>query len=204
VLYTTGRLARQAGACSERYETLRDHLGGETYGLDTPIGLDVVCEVLGRKDAIWALRCVLPGQEANRDRIARLFACECAERVLPLFERERPDDPRPREAIATARRFAAGHATPEELGAASDAASDAAGAAARSAAWSAAGSAARSAASDAARSAARSAAYDAVRAAAWAAERAAEREAQRDIFLRLLRNTTAVQEESSSLHMEEV
>jgi hypothetical protein len=184
VLHTTGRLARQAGACSESYETLRDHLEGETYGLNTLIGLDVVCEVLGLEDALWTLRCVLPYQEAERNRFARLFACACAERVLPLFEREYPGDPRPREAIATARRFAAGHATPEEL--------------------SAAGSAARSAASDAARSAARSAAYDAVRAAAWAAERAAEREAQRDIFLRLLRNTTAVQEESSSLHMEEV
>ncbi len=34
------------------------------------------------------------------------FACDCAERVLPLFERERPDDHRPRKAIEAARAWA--------------------------------------------------------------------------------------------------
>lgn len=37
-----------------------------------------------------------------------LWAAECAEHVLPLFEAERPDDPRPRHAIAAARAWAAG------------------------------------------------------------------------------------------------
>ena len=60
-------------------------------------------------------------------RTARLFACDCAERVLPLFERVRPNDNRPRQAIETARRFANGKATMHEL--------SAAGAAARAAAW---------------------------------------------------------------------
>ncbi len=73
---------------------------------------------------------------------ARLFAADCAEQTLVEFEKHYPNDMRPREAIAVARRFAVGKASPEEL----SAAGSAAGSAARSAAGSAAGSAARSAA----------------------------------------------------------
>jgi hypothetical protein len=186
MLHTTGRLALDASACLYSFQTLRALLGGESYGMDTPIGLDVVCELLGLSDARWALRCVLPGQVAERDRFARRFACDCAERVLPLFEQARPDDPRPREAIATARRFAAGEATPDELAAAWDAAR----AAIRDAwnipsrfrpLW-----AAESAAASAAESATE-AARVASEAAAWAGERLV----QRDLFLRLLRETPA-------------
>ena len=69
--------------------------------------------------------------EAWNDRTTRLFAVECAERVLPLFERDRPGDSRPREALTVARRFADGQATREELAAAWAAARDAAWAAER-------------------------------------------------------------------------
>ena len=81
----------------------------------------------------------------------RLFACDCAEQVLPLFERDYPEDKRPRMAIEMARRFANGKATREEL--------DAAWAAAMAAAWAAAVDAARGAAVDAARVAAMAAAW---------------------------------------------
>ncbi len=37
-----------------------------------------------------------------------LWAAECAEHVLPLFEEERPDDPRPRQAIEAARSWTRG------------------------------------------------------------------------------------------------
>ena len=37
-----------------------------------------------------------------------LWAAACAEHVLPLFEAARPGDPRPREAVEHARRWAAG------------------------------------------------------------------------------------------------
>ena len=40
----------------------------------------------------------------------RCFACDCAEHVLPFFERLMPQDQRPRLAIETARRFARGEA----------------------------------------------------------------------------------------------
>jgi hypothetical protein len=36
------------------------------------------------------------------------YAADCAQRVLSLFERVRPDDPRPRDAVAAAHAFAAG------------------------------------------------------------------------------------------------
>lgn len=41
-------------------------------------------------------------------RLLARWAADCAERVLPLFEVERPDDDRPREAVAAARAWAAG------------------------------------------------------------------------------------------------
>lgn len=41
-------------------------------------------------------------------RLLAQWAAECAEHVLDLFERERPDDPRPREAVEAARAWARG------------------------------------------------------------------------------------------------
>jgi len=58
------------------------------------------------------------------ERTARLFACDCAERVLPIFEKLLPNDDRPRQAIAVGRHYASGKAR----------------AAAGAAAWAAAGS----------------------------------------------------------------
>ena len=81
-------------------------------------------------------------------RIARHFACDCAERALGRLET--PDE-RSVNAIAVARRYADGQATDHEL----------------AAAWAAASYAAR----DAARDAARAAARDAARDAAWDAQR---------------------------------
>src|SRR3954452_17337582 len=45
--------------------------------------------------------------EADR-RIVALWAADCAERVLGLFEADAPGDSRPREAIARTRAFARG------------------------------------------------------------------------------------------------
>lgn len=114
------------------------------------------------------------------ERTARLFACDCAEHVLHIFERDYLDDNRPRGAIKVARQFANGVATQEELDAARDAARDAVGGAARDAAWTAVRAAARDAARDAARGAARDAAWDAARAAAWTAVGGAAWGAARD------------------------
>ena len=45
--------------------------------------------------------------EADR-RIVAVWAADCAERVLGLFEAEAPEDGRPRDAIARTRAFARG------------------------------------------------------------------------------------------------
>ena len=98
------------------------------------------------------------------DRVARLFACDCAARVLPIYEKDYPKDKRPRHAVEVARLYADGKASESELAAARDAATDAAmdatWAAAWDAAWAAVWAAARAAAWAAARTAARAAAWD--------------------------------------------
>ena len=119
-------------------------------------------------------------------QIAALFAADCAERVLPIFEREYPRDTRPRAAIAAARQWARGEIGDASRAAARDAAWDAAGAAAGDAAGAAAGDAAGAAAWDAAGAAARAAAGDAAGDAARAAAGAAERRWQTKRLLRYL------------------
>ena len=101
------------------------------------------------------------------DRAARIYACDCAEHVLGLFEKGYPADKRPRKAIETARLFAEGKASKQDLDAAW-AAAWAARVAARDAAW-----AARAAAEAAAEAAAWDAAGAAAGDAAWAARVAA-------------------------------
>lgn len=46
--------------------------------------------------------------DAHELRAVTGWAADCASRVLPLFERARPEDPRPREAVDAARAFAEG------------------------------------------------------------------------------------------------
>lgn len=107
------------------------------------------------------------------DRAMRLFAADCAERVLPIFEATYPDDDRVCRAIQAARDFAEGRIDEAARSAAEDAAWAAAFAAVRPAAGAAASAAAMSAAMSAAGDAARSAVRSAVRSAAWAAARSA-------------------------------
>jgi hypothetical protein len=95
---------------------------------------------------------------AWNERTLRLFACDCAEHVLPIFEQAHPDDNRPREAIRAGRLYATGQGTSEQLraaGAAARAATDAATYAADAATY------AARAATYAATYAAGAAAYDA-------------------------------------------
>ena len=64
--------------------------------------------------------------ERMNEHQQRLYACECAERVLGLFEEQFPVDDRPRRSVDTARRYANGMATFGEMDAAAEAAYDAA------------------------------------------------------------------------------
>ena len=177
MLHTTFARVKEAGACQASYRKFARHKGGVyKWGKDTPFGLDEVLEVCGLGDALWCFRVTIE----PADKIARLLACDYAERVLPIFEKSLPGDMRPRRAIETSRRFANGLASQAELAAAGDAARTARAAAwaAEAAAWAA--WAAASAAGDAAR-AARAAAWAASAAgdAAWAAAGDAARDAAR-------------------------
>jgi len=50
------------------------------------------------------------------------WACDCAERTLPIFEKKYPEDKRPRNAIEVTRAWLAGKATLKEVETAADAA----------------------------------------------------------------------------------
>jgi hypothetical protein len=143
----------------------------KTEADDEPLSIATIIQSNGIRDAVWAL-CAVEG----KDKEIRLFAADCAESVLHIYEKQYPNDDRPRKAIQAARDYANGVIGKDELAAAS-----AAWAAAWAAAWDA-SDAARAAAwdaSDAARAAAWDAsdaawdASDAARAAAWAAASAA-------------------------------
>src|SRR3990167_4478029 len=131
------------------------------------LGPDIwVCEWRGRSVRTNDKRVVEQARlirhvDAWNEQSARLFAADCAEHVLPLWEAYSDDD-RPRRAIAAARAYSRG-----EIGAGK-----------LSAAWDAAWDAARDAVCYAARAAAR----DAARAAAWDAERAWQAARFRDLI----------------------
>jgi hypothetical protein len=94
------------------------------------------------------------------DRNLRLFAADCAERVLPIWEKQHPKDMRPREAIKAARAFVNGKITFSD--------------------WAAARSAARSSSFDAFGTAACAAAQSAVCASAQASAQAAAQASARN------------------------
>lgn len=162
-LTTTLTAIRAERPCEEGWATLLSHLGKTRADAD-PLPLTVILDSNGLDDTLWVL-----DKTTGLRRICVLFAADCAEQVLPLFERDRPDDSRPRRAIEVARDPHASAAAWFARDAAIDAASAAAWAAS-DAAWAAraAARAARAAAWDA-WDAASAAASDAASAAAWAA-----------------------------------
>ena len=151
---TTLNEIRAAGPCKGGWEKLLGNLG-KTKADNEPLSLLTVLESNGIDDAIWCLR--VPSLE----RLSRHFQAASVERVLHIFEAERPGDTRVREQIAMLRND---DATPEQRDAARDAASAAAGdttsAAALAAASAAAGDTASAAASAAARAPAWTSAWD--------------------------------------------
>jgi hypothetical protein len=111
---------------------------------------DIACRVklggkivAGGNKLVASERTVIGWCEA--DRILHEFACRVAEDVLPLFEKDYPNDDKPRKAIEAKRLWLEGKISTEDLQAARNAACDVA----RTAAWAAASYSARAAACDA-------------------------------------------------------
>jgi len=144
--------------CENGWNKLLNHLG-KTQGDDEPLSIATIIQSNGIKDAVWALRAV-----EGKDKEIRLFAADCSESVLHIYENKYRNDDRPRKAIQAARDYANGVIGKDELAAAwaAWAALDA-----TDAAWAA--RPAALAAMDAAL-----AACDAARYAAWAAARDAK------------------------------
>jgi len=136
MLTFTFKEAREHNACEDSYRKFAKFKGGITkWGGNKPFPILEVLESNGLDDALWVLGHCKETKE--RDKAIRLFACDCAERVLPIFEKEHPKDKRPRKAIEVSRSYANGEATQEQRAAAraaawaAGAAGDAAGAAER-------------------------------------------------------------------------
>ena len=88
-------------------------------------------EIVEAKDKICVRRARLTKRiETWNKQTQRLFAADCAERALPIFETAYPNDTRPREAIEAARQFVR-----DEITAASRDAAFAAARVAGDAAW---------------------------------------------------------------------
>jgi hypothetical protein len=115
---------RAADPCSDGFAKIRDHLGvspADAKENHEPFPVALLLETNDLGDTLWVLDNVI-----GNKRLCRLFAADCAESVLPIFERHRPDDDRPRHAISVGR-------DPNSTAAAEAAAGDAAEAAARAA-----------------------------------------------------------------------
>ena len=99
-VYTTLNKIRKCKPCTNGWEKLLISLN-KTQPDDEPLALTYILDSNGLNDAIWCLR-ALP--DKHRDKIV-LFTADVAERVLPIYEKQHPNDFRPRQAIQAARDF---------------------------------------------------------------------------------------------------
>ena len=134
-MQTTLNKIKSHSPCEDGWKKLLNHLG-KTEADDEVLELRTILESNGIDDTLWAFRAV-----KGKNKEIRLFAADCAELVLPIYENQYPDDDRPRKAIKAARDYANELIGAEELAAARDAAAAAwdASAAAAWAAWGVAG-----------------------------------------------------------------
>jgi immunity protein 5 of polymorphic toxin system len=179
-LTTTLQQLKEHNACESGLETLAQSL--PNHSDTTPIPLSHILESNGLGHAIWALR-------TQDKKYAVMFAVECAERVLHIFEREFPTDDRPRKALEATRNWLADPADGNKRNAAETAAKDAARASwvARAAEAAEAAEAAWAAAKAADAAARADVVAWSANAAVWAAEiQEKEREAQKEIYLRIV------------------
>ena len=89
---TTLNEIRACSPCHDGWTVLLSHLG-KTKADDDPLELLTILDSNGLYDALWCLRA------PSLERLSRHFQAWCAERALPLFEREFLDDRRVRAQI---------------------------------------------------------------------------------------------------------
>jgi len=98
--YTTLNKIREYEPCAEGWHKLLSYLG-KSEADDEPLSYATILKSNGLDDAIWALR-----THPDLKQVV-LFAADCAESVLHIFENEYADDDRPRKAIEAARKCGA-------------------------------------------------------------------------------------------------
>ena len=99
-LTTTLNKIRACSPCASGWRTLVKHLG-EDFDPDAEINLLTILESNGVADTLWTLRAT----DQDSKRIASQLAMRFAEQALPIFEKRRPNDERPRKAIQAARDY---------------------------------------------------------------------------------------------------
>ena len=92
-LTTTLNKIRACSPCASGWRTLVKHLG-EDFDPDAEINLLTILESNGVADMLWTLRAT----DQDSKRVASQLAIEFAEQALPIFEKRRPNDERPRKA----------------------------------------------------------------------------------------------------------
>ena len=100
MLTTSFANVKEHHACAAGYQKLARHLRGvREYGANTPIPLLTILESNGLMDALWCLRAVPPEQTHEARRIGSLLTADSAKRVLHIYERQYPGDPRVADCI---------------------------------------------------------------------------------------------------------
>ena len=100
-LHTTLELLREKGACEFGYKKLLKNLGTK-WSDDKPINLLRVLKSNGVQDMLWCIRATTEPYKNHWEFLCGMYA-DFAESVLPVYEKQFPNDPRPRNAIEYAR-----------------------------------------------------------------------------------------------------
>ena len=104
---TTFKKIKSFEPCREGWQKLIAYYSPNS--LDEEISIREILISNGVKDAVWALCAV-----NDQDKV-RLFRADVAESVLHIFEKECPEDDRPRKAIEAIRKFVQKEISKEEL-----------------------------------------------------------------------------------------
>jgi len=110
MITTTLNKIRKHSPCEDGWVKLNKFLGSD-YGKDASVKFSQILESNGLDDALWCLRSICPEHEKE----VRLFAVDCAERVLPIYEKKYPNDSRVRDCIEATKKYLNDEITLEEL-----------------------------------------------------------------------------------------
>ena len=110
MITTTLNKIREHSPCQDGWIKLNKTLGKE-YGGDTAVKFSQIVQSNGIVDALWCLRSICPEHKKE----VCLYAVDCAERVLPIYENKYPNDSRVRDCINATKRYLNNEISLEEL-----------------------------------------------------------------------------------------